>query len=61
MLRKIVEEFVTREGTDYGEEVYSLEQKVESVLEQLENGDVAITFDEETETCSISRVSSLQG
>ena len=31
-LRKIVEEFVLQEGTDYGSYEYSLEQKISHVL-----------------------------
>jgi len=52
VLTAIIEEFVTREGTDYGDE-FSLEEKVEQVLVQLKKGSVVITFDEESESCSI--------
>lgn len=49
----ILEEYVTREGTDYGETLYSLEQKVAMLRRQLVRGEVAISFDQETESCSV--------
>jgi uncharacterized protein YheU (UPF0270 family) len=52
-LRSVIEEFVLREGTDYGLAVYSLDQKVEQVYKQLERGDVVVVFDQEAETCDI--------
>ena len=52
-LRNVIEEFVLREGTDYGNAVYSLDQKVAQVYKQLEWGDVVVVFDPETETCDI--------
>lgn len=53
ILRAIIEEYVTREGTDYGEE-YSLEDKIQEVLAQIQKGKIQITFDEESETCSLN-------
>ena len=52
-LHSLVEEFVTRSGTDYGEHEISLEQKVQQVMGQLESSDAVIVFDPATETCSI--------
>ncbi|MEQ8313751.1 MAG: YheU family protein [Gammaproteobacteria bacterium] len=51
----VVEEFVLREGTDYGAQEYSLEQKIEQVLAQLKAGKIRLTYDEETETCNLER------
>ena len=51
-LAGVVEEFVTREGTDYGHE-YSLAEKCRAVVGQLERGEAEITFDEETLSCSV--------
>jgi uncharacterized protein YheU (UPF0270 family) len=48
-LRAIVEEFVTRDGTDHS----SVEQRIEVVLRQLEAGLIEMHFDDETETCNI--------
>jgi uncharacterized protein YheU (UPF0270 family) len=44
-LSALIEEFVTREGTDYGLREHTLEDKVRSVRRQLERGDVVIAFD----------------
>jgi uncharacterized protein YheU (UPF0270 family) len=52
-LHALVEEFVTRDGTDYGAVERSLEAKVADVLRQLDRGEVRIVFDAETETTSI--------
>lgn len=51
-LRGLMEEFITREGTDYGWET-SLERKVEQVAAQIDRGDVLIVFDPATETVSL--------
>ena len=52
-LRGVIEEFVTREGTDYGESEMPLDTKVRQVLNQLHAGKVVIVFDQKTETCNI--------
>jgi uncharacterized protein YheU (UPF0270 family) len=52
-LRSVVESFVLREGTDYGEREFSLEQKQAHVLRQLEHGEAQIVFDPETQTIDI--------
>jgi uncharacterized protein YheU (UPF0270 family) len=52
-LRALVEEFITREGTDYGQVEVDLETKVMQVLRQLKKGEAAIVFDEKSETCNI--------
>ncbi|MGH8662870.1 MAG: YheU family protein [Burkholderiales bacterium] len=44
-LRGVIESFVLREGTDYGEREFSLEQKVAHVLRQLQRGEARIVFD----------------
>ena len=48
-LRAVVEEFVTRDGTDHS----SVEQRIELVLRQLDVGSVELHFEQETETCNI--------
>jgi uncharacterized protein YheU (UPF0270 family) len=52
-LRAVVESFVLREGTDYGAREYSLDEKVQQVLQQLQRGDARIVFDPHTETVQI--------
>lgn len=51
-LRGVVEEVITREGTDYGEEV-TLERKVLQVMAQLDAGEAVLVFDAATESCTI--------
>jgi uncharacterized protein YheU (UPF0270 family) len=55
LLRAVVESFVLREGTDYGERELSLEEKVARVIAQLKRGEAQIVFDPESETVSIVR------
>lgn len=52
-LRGVLESFVLREGTDYGEREVSLDQKVAQVLRQLERGEAHIVFDATLETIDI--------
>lgn len=52
-LHGLVEEYVTREGTDYGHDDWSLEDKVAQVLGQIERGEARIVFDASTESASI--------
>lgn len=49
----IIEEFITREGTDYGVEDYTLEQKVEQIKNKLKDGSVVIAFDPVHESCTL--------
>ena len=53
LLHAVVESYVLREGTDYGEKEFSLEDKVAHVIGQLKRGDARIVFDPESETVSI--------
>ena len=52
-LRGVVEEFVTRDGTDYGRRERSREDKVVDVTRQLRRGEVRILFDPETGTVNL--------
>ena len=52
-LRGLVEEFVSREGTDYGPGDWTLDDKVGQVLRQIERGEARIVFDPELESASI--------
>lgn len=52
-LQGVIEEFITREGTDYGEVEFSLAEKVEQVRTQLRAGAVHIIFDPVFESCTI--------
>ena len=52
-LRGVVESFVLREGTDYGDHEFSFEEKIGAVKRQLDRGEAVIVFDPDTETVSI--------
>jgi len=52
-LRALVEEFVTRDTTDYGERERTLDDKVEDVMRQLRRGEVQIVFDAENGSINI--------
>lgn len=58
-LEGLIDEFILREGTDYGKNEYSLEQKHEQVKKQLESEQVLVVFDTEEQTCSIARKESI--
>jgi uncharacterized protein YheU (UPF0270 family) len=49
----LIEEFVTRDGTDYGEQEDTLEEKKNAVIRQLDRGEIVIVFDSESETANI--------
>lgn len=53
VLRGLVEEFVTRDGTDYGAVERSVEEKIAGVMAQLLSGEARIVFDPDTETANI--------
>jgi hypothetical protein len=52
-LQGIIENYITREGTDYGAGEYSLEQKVGQVMRQLQAAKAMIVYDPITESCTI--------
>ncbi len=52
-LRGVVESFVLREGTEYGQREFALEEKVVHVLAQLRRGEAQIVFDPASETIDI--------
>ena len=58
-LRALVEEFITREGTDYGHQEVPLETKVRQVMSQLQSEKAFVTFDPETETATVVSAESL--
>ena len=53
LLHAVIEEFILREGTDYGSYEVTLEDKIDQVRGQLSRGDVLITFDPATENCNL--------
>lgn len=53
ILTALIEDFVTREGTDYGFNEVELATKVSQVRKQIDRGLVVIVFDEESESCNL--------
>lgn len=53
VLQAVLEEYISREGTDYGLYEYTLEQKLEQLLNKIKRGQAHICFDEETQSCTI--------
>ena len=49
----VIQEFVLREGTDYGDREVSPEIKLLQVKNKLEKGLAILVFDDETETTNI--------
>ncbi len=54
-LQGVIEEFVTREGTDYGGLSVSLSDKVRQVRDQLDRGHAVLVYEPETNSCNIIR------
>ncbi len=52
-LEGLVQEFVSRDGTDYGDVEWTLEQKACAVKSQLDSGEVRIVFDREQERVNL--------
>ncbi len=52
-LQGLIEDFVTRDGTDYGEVEASLETKIAQVLRQIKTDKAVIVYDLHSETCTI--------
>lgn len=55
-LQGVIDAFVLREGTDYGEHELSLDEKRAEVLAQLERGTAQICYYPETEHIDIQLV-----
>ena len=53
VLHAVAESFVLREGTDYGEKEYSLEDKVARILIQLKKREAKIVYDPGSESVTI--------
>ena len=49
----VVDNFILREGTDYGTQEMSYEKKREALLRKIRSGDAFIAFDSETQSVTI--------
>ncbi|MBF0195986.1 MAG: YheU family protein [Magnetococcales bacterium] len=52
-LEGIIEEFITREGTEYGLVEKPLQLKIAEVMAQIEAGKVVIRYDTASQSCSL--------
>ncbi len=59
-LRGVIEEFVTREGTEYGFTEVPLETKVAQIQKQLERKEVVVLFDAKAQTVNLVRADDLR-
>ncbi|MEO8315857.1 MAG: YheU family protein [Pseudomonadota bacterium] len=53
VLQRLVESFVLREGTDYGAQEFTHDQKVAQVIAQLKSGEARILYDPATESVTL--------
>jgi uncharacterized protein YheU (UPF0270 family) len=54
-LNGVIKEFISRNGTDYGEFEAAMETKVRQVKQKLEKELAVLIYDDETETTNIFR------
>lgn len=54
-LQSLIEDFVTRDGTDYGQAELTMQQKAAHLLALLQKGELLITYDEDTQSCGLVR------
>jgi uncharacterized protein YheU (UPF0270 family) len=59
-LEGLIEEFITREGTEYGHQEHALPDMRAGVRKQIERGLVAIVFDPDSETTTLINRSDLE-
>ena len=52
-LRNMIEEFVSRDGLDWGDAGGSMEAKIEQVLRQFKAGKIKVAFDLTSQTANI--------
>ena len=52
-LNNLIEQYILREGTDYGEVEYSLRQKTQQILAQIKNEEIFIMYSELNESVTL--------
>jgi uncharacterized protein len=52
-LQGVIEQFILREGTDYGEQDFSLQHKISTVRQQLSQGTVLLVYSELYQTVNL--------
>jgi len=53
VLKNLLESYITREGTDYGDRELSLEEKVQTLLPRVYLGEILITYDEASQSVNL--------
>ena len=59
-LNSLVQSFILREGTDYGNNEVSLDNKTRQILEQIYSNKIVIVYSELHETCDLVPANQLQ-
>ncbi len=59
-LNALVESFILREGTDYGDDEVSLSEKTEQIIQQIYTGKIIIVYSELHESCDLVTASQFQ-
>lgn len=52
-LQALIEDFVTRDGTDYGQDEMSMQEKSAHLLALLKTGEMLISYNEESQSCGL--------
>ena len=52
-LQSLMEDFVTRDGTDYGLVEMSMQEKSEHLLALLKKGELLISYNDELQSCGL--------
>ena len=60
-LEGVIQDFVTRDGTDYGDREVSLETRVAQVRRQLVAGTAVVVFDSDLDSASIVPAEQIKG
>jgi len=53
VLQALIEDFVTRDGTDYGWEEMSRQEKAAHLLALLNTGELLVSYSEDTQSCGL--------
>lgn len=49
----VLEEYISREGTDYGDYEYSLAEKREQLRQQIKAGKICLCYDPVSQSCTL--------
>ena len=52
-LNNLIEQYILREGTDYGEVEFSLQEKTEQIIQQIKSEDIYIMYSELNESVTL--------